>query len=809
MKTFTRKNILQKTIIVILSVLLINFIVPTYSHADANSIGGVILSPLVDLVCSLGDVVVNLLQKCMKGEWGTGAESASFNMFLVEDDEFWSGGYSDIKTGEEGEFIDTETFDKGWLGLSDKYHIPVATYSPEQIFAGNVSGLDINFINPKTFEVGESSAAKLQGAIATWYVALRNLATVGLLSVLVYVGIRIILSSSAADKAKYKQMFTDWLIALCLLFFLHYIMSFIITLTESICTSIGGDGETSIVMTTSQGSFKTNLLGSARFKTQYKNATQKVTYLIFYIALVIYTVLFTWTYLKRMLMMAFLTLIAPLVALTYPIDKMNDGKAQAFDAWLKEYAFNALIQPFHLIIYIVFVGTAMDLVESNMLYAIAALGFILPAEKILRGLFGFNKAGTLDALKGFTAASVLNKFKGSGGNKDGKGGNAANTKNDAGDKTPRFENKHDVSDIDGGALPEGNDSTIRNENEADNQENANQNRLDEEAEKQQLKDYFNNADNNDAYMNPQEHQAKLERLNQLENPNANKNTNGQSENKQEADKTKEKGKIRQGISNLSRHHNITPKNVAKGFGRGIKGVAKLGTKAAFTAGAGTIGAAIGLASGQGLAGVAAGVSLGSRFGNDIGNRATQLPGAVARGGKNVRDAVRRERDVFNGNTNLQDKVTLKEVKKDENNLKYLSDMMTKENGGRVPSAREVKEKMGTLDPYISEGLTDIKDMLKAQKAESYVKDPKQAAVIAALAKEKGIDKDVLSDDKKYNAQLKNFTQEFKNKKGVSEDVAKQMADRTLNVMKVQNGVAHNLEKIKSEPKSETKLKPSK
>ena len=27
--------------------------------------------------------------------------------------------------------------------------------------------------------------------------------------------------------------------------------------------------------------------------------------------------------------MAFLTIIAPLVALTYPIDKMNDGKAQA------------------------------------------------------------------------------------------------------------------------------------------------------------------------------------------------------------------------------------------------------------------------------------------------------------------------------------------------------------------------------------------------------------------------------------------------------------------------------------------------
>ena len=40
--------------------------------------------------------------------------------------------------------------------------------------------------------------------------------------------------------------------------------------------------------------------------------------------------------------MAFLTIIAPLVALTYPIDKINDGKAQAFNMWFKEYIFNLL-----------------------------------------------------------------------------------------------------------------------------------------------------------------------------------------------------------------------------------------------------------------------------------------------------------------------------------------------------------------------------------------------------------------------------------------------------------------------------------
>ena len=51
--------------------------------------------------------------------------------------------------------------------------------------------------------------------------------------------------------------------------------------------------------------------------------------------LIIYTIRFTWTYLKRVVNMAFLTLIAPVVALTYPIDKVADGKAQAFNLWIK------------------------------------------------------------------------------------------------------------------------------------------------------------------------------------------------------------------------------------------------------------------------------------------------------------------------------------------------------------------------------------------------------------------------------------------------------------------------------------------
>ena len=103
--------------------------------------------------------------------------------------------------------------------------------------------------------------------------------------------------------------------------------------------------------------------------------------------------------------MAFLTLMAPLVAITYPIDKINDGKSQAFNIWLREFIFNALLQPFHLIIYTIFLGSSMEIAIKNPIYAILFLAFIIPSEKLLRKMFGFDKSNTAGGMS--TAASLL------------------------------------------------------------------------------------------------------------------------------------------------------------------------------------------------------------------------------------------------------------------------------------------------------------------------------------------------------------------------------------------------------------------
>lgn len=280
----------------------------------------------------------------------------------------------------------------------------------------------------------QTPAKILQKTIANWYTTLRDLALVVLLIILVYIGIRIVISSTAPEKAKYKQMITNWVVAICILFLLHLIMIATLAVTETITDGLTGNCVDVVIVPLPQEINKidgdkfsfnevdengdpiplmlnTNFVGYIRYLIGiYYNTDGEaftcVGYMIMYIMLVVQTCMFTWVYGKRVVYMAFLTIIAPLVAITYPIDKIGDGKSQAFDMWLKEYIFNALLQPIHLLIYTLVCGTAMDLMIATPIYGIIALGFVVPAEKFIRKMFGFEKAQTPSALGGAAGAAL-------------------------------------------------------------------------------------------------------------------------------------------------------------------------------------------------------------------------------------------------------------------------------------------------------------------------------------------------------------------------------------------------------------------
>lgn len=428
---------------------------------------------------------------------------------------------------------------------------------------------DVNFF--RNYKVTDEnglivSSNVLTSVVGNVYKNLRNLCIILMMLVLLYIGIKIIVSTASSDQSKYKKMLVDWLVGLCLLFVMHYIMSFFMNMNTIILNMLNNDegdsyyigiaeleddftwsenktstwlelamGKNPDSYTSNEGKqkffenkvivqsedsntkgfkvdqtghitlnpnecimyrnrtgdmidfskwgnngdfylsariinssndnekfadkaiYKANLMEFTRTMSSFALTNPKnvilfangkmqnsephedsdetnfwgaLGYSVLYLTLVVETVMFIIIYLKRVLQLSMLTMIAPLVAFMYPLDKIGDGAAQSYNGWLKDYMFNVLIQPLHLLLYSIFIGAASQLFQKNLIYALAVYAFMIPAEKYFKKIFGFDKAsgsppGTFGgALGGAMAMRGFDKITGLGpkGPKSGSGG---------------------------------------------------------------------------------------------------------------------------------------------------------------------------------------------------------------------------------------------------------------------------------------------------------------------------------------------------------------------------------------------------
>lgn len=633
--------------------------------ANANAIGGLLARPIAALVLGICDGVNYILQSNIIGDKSDvfidrGIVDHSKVIQTVTDNPTKTG-LPEIKIVEK--YLDD---------VNGGYGIPNIKLTPAEIFAGNVSALDANFFKTEADhnnELGGSDKSiveKLRSTVSKWYVALRNIAIVGLLSALLYIGIRIVISSSNGDKAKYKQFFVDWVVALCLIFFMHYIMAFTMTMSETVTDVLAGDNtsndrvkEVNIILTKTDGTtpyveddkkvmqFSSNFTGVARIKATYQSGTLKLGYSVLYIGLTVYTVYFAFVYLKRLLMLAFFTMIAPMVALTYPLDKIKDGKAQAFNYWFKEYMFYALLQPMHMLLYTVFVSSALSVAANNLLYAIVALAFIVPAEKIVKQMFGIkgNTESTLGGFAGGALASQAFNMLRKGQSAPKKGGDGPK-----GEKGVRFTNPNKANAMDtlagsaaarqiGSKEQNAREETRRNNDDIERQQIEEQiadgqltrDELTEEQRRilgmnQQVQDNANDNQENHDEEHPEMPENNQQQNQNLDGDNAN-------ENEQDDDPyaaARANANSRRG--NLGTAINMRVQG-AGGWSGIVKNAGKTGAKlagrAAMMTTMGALGLGVGIVGGdmsdtlKGLgAGLTAGYATGGKLNNAVGNTIT-------------------------------------------------------------------------------------------------------------------------------------------------------------------------------------------
>lgn len=227
----------------------------------------------------------------------------------------------------------------------------------------------------------------LKKSVAGWYYACRLLAMMINLCVLIYVGIKMAISTVASEEARYKKMLISWAESMLVLFFLHYIMYALIQVGHVILNIINVLRYNAIAENSSI-SFEDVIIDQIYLQFTISSGFSFFLYSIFFWFLTSLQLKFFITYMKRMFTVMFLTVISPFITVTYSIDKMGDGKAQAFEAWFKEFLINIAIQPIHAGIYLVFVYTAGKIAQKAPWVAMLFLLSLGRVENAVRNIFG-------------------------------------------------------------------------------------------------------------------------------------------------------------------------------------------------------------------------------------------------------------------------------------------------------------------------------------------------------------------------------------------------------------------------------------
>lgn len=284
-------------------------------------------------------------------------------------------------------------------------------FSIDRAVFNRVALFNINYFDTAdTYNVGEttitanSSNIAIKKGITDVYYMCRILALVLVLLVLIYIGIRMAISTVASEEARYKKMFISWIESVVIIFLMLYIISMFFTLGETL-TGVFYNLRNDLIGTASSSGAEETFEDTIRTETwnnvKSLSGLNLTMWSIIYWCFLFMEVKFFWLYIKRLLMVGLLIIISPLITITYSIDKAGDGRAQVFSSWMQEFVVNVLIQPLHALIYLVFVVTANTIAKESPLVALALLMAMGAVERMVKVVFNMKGLATLRGVDKF------------------------------------------------------------------------------------------------------------------------------------------------------------------------------------------------------------------------------------------------------------------------------------------------------------------------------------------------------------------------------------------------------------------------
>ncbi len=336
------------------------------------------------VIIGWANIFVNIVTDALDAITGEAVEAP------VQDDSQTDSNTVNTTTGGDT----TDTYETQSILDNDNLYTPTSTeLQPEgddkltvdKIIFNQVPLLDVNVFTDTAagYTLKEdSSLLIIRDSVATWYYIIRNVTIAVMLVILIYVGIRMAISTIASEKAQYQRMLVSWLVGFSIFFVIHYFLLLVLNINSTILGWIIGAQDNL--------GYEDSIYETVRTKAYEIKFSSGMVGTILYIVLIILMLKFLYIYLKRFLAVCILIVMAPMMGASYAISKVRTGKAKAFTRWMKDYTLLVLIQSVHALIYTCFVTVVLQLTNESIagiVLALIVMNFMLKASDIFTGIF--------------------------------------------------------------------------------------------------------------------------------------------------------------------------------------------------------------------------------------------------------------------------------------------------------------------------------------------------------------------------------------------------------------------------------------
>lgn len=264
--------------------------------------------------------------------------------------------------------------------------------SIEEILFNKIPILDVNFFGVEKAggsEIAEDSIVyMLRNNIANWYYIIRLISIIVMLFLLIYVGMRIAITTTGQRKAQYKSALTGWVVAFIAVMAIHLFMYIVFEINEYLVALFE---KTALAM--NGGEF--SLYETIRTKSYAPKFTEGFGSTIIYMVLVYTLIRFTIIYFKRYLTVTILGLIGPVMGLKYAVERATGRKTKSLGNWMFEFSMNVLLQAVHALLYVCLMQIAISMAFTSLsgfVVALVILNFMLKADKIFMKIFSFDRS---------------------------------------------------------------------------------------------------------------------------------------------------------------------------------------------------------------------------------------------------------------------------------------------------------------------------------------------------------------------------------------------------------------------------------